>query len=117
MKPSHTTINNYKAMLATSEGVSICSSTISKTNTRYTAENSLISSMALICTVAASHFDVSTDINLSEPKNISKATDGAQKLYKMVFDTVGKNVPVMVVKPEYVLTTDDTVQFIFDGKR
>ena len=62
--------------------------------------------MALICTVAASHFDVSTDINLSEPKNISKATDGAQKLYKMVCDTVGKNVPVMVVKPEYVLTTD-----------
>ena len=34
----------------------------------------------------------------------------------MVCKYYGKNVPVFPVRPEYLLTTDDTVEYIFEGK-
>ena len=55
--------------------------------------------MALICTVASTHYDVSSDISLGEPENMNKATDGAQMLYKTVCNVLGNNLPVSSVKP------------------
>ena len=58
LEPSCQTLTNYTAILANTDGVSICNSAVAKSKTRYTAENSLISAMALICVVAATHFDM-----------------------------------------------------------
>ena len=49
IQPSVTTLRNYMATIAYSDGVSICTSVVPKTRTRFTAENSLISAMALLC--------------------------------------------------------------------
>ena len=46
--PSKQTCKNYLALAANKKDVSICRSMISKTRTRYTTENSLISAMVLI---------------------------------------------------------------------
>ena len=59
--PSKQTCKNYLALVANESGVSICTSITSKTRTRYTTESSLISAMALICVVSATHFDISTE--------------------------------------------------------
>ena len=82
--PSRTTISNYRALLAASEGISLCTSAISKTNTRYTAENSLISSMAFLCVVASTHYDIAAEIETvveNDMKN-DELPDGATKLLK-----------------------------------
>ena len=44
------------ALLSTTPGINICKEVINKIKSRYTAENSLISSMALLGVVAATHF-------------------------------------------------------------
>lgn len=53
-----TTIDNYMAECANIDGIHIVTSVTSKITTRYTAENSLISSMALLGLVACTHFVV-----------------------------------------------------------
>ena len=37
-------------------------------------------------------------------------------LYKMVCSAYGNTVQIIPIRPEYILSTDDTVQFIFKGK-
>ena len=54
--PSHTSINNYKAVLASQSSLSITTTAISKKNHRYTVENSLISAMVFLVVVASTHF-------------------------------------------------------------
>ena len=117
MKPSRTTLSNYSAVLANTDGVSICITVISKSRTRYTAENSLISAMALICVVVATHFDISSDVSMDiNNKVIKTASKGVQMLFNMVTKFYGKTVPILAVIPEYVFSTDNTVQFIHEGK-
>lgn len=56
-KPSDTTLRNYKcAMLVKHDNLSTTISTVSKTNTRYTAENSLMSTVAFAAVVASTHY-------------------------------------------------------------
>ena len=114
ISPHHSTLANYQALLVCREGVSICTSVTSKTQTRYSAENSLISAMALLCCVAATHYDVSTPETIEDETNIESADTGAKKLYEMVRKSYG-NLPIMAVKPHLVLSTDDTVNYIFEG--
>ena len=53
MKVDPKTLTNYCALLAHKTGVSLCNEAITKTAGRYTAENILISAVALLCVVAA----------------------------------------------------------------
>jgi len=46
------TLANYGTLLAYQSGLSICKEVIAKTSGRHTVENSLISAMVLLCTVA-----------------------------------------------------------------
>ena len=69
-KPCRATIDNCLAEIANSEGVHIDTSVSSKTSSRYTAENSLISSMALVILVACTHFIVVEKTRSRNSKNI-----------------------------------------------
>ena len=54
--------------MACREGVSICTSVTPTVQTRYSAENSLISAMALLCCVAATYYDVATPETIEDEK-------------------------------------------------
>jgi hypothetical protein len=110
-----TTTSNYAALLASQPSVSITKTAIKKTQTRYTAENSLISLMALVLDVAATHFTPTTEDISEQEKELERASEGAKKFYKMVQDAYGGNVPLSVVKPQNTLSSDDTVTFAFAG--
>ena len=120
MNPCKGTLINYQCAIADSVGVSITTSIVPKTRTRYTAENSLISAMALVCVVAATHYDVSTEVQIEHEHVMNKVPlevpDGVKLLYRLVGRTYGNDVPIIPVRPEMILSTDDTVQYIFEGK-
>ena len=99
MKSIHTTLNNYSAVLDTTDGISITESYVSKTNSRYTSEKSLISSMALVCVVATTHSMISSDVNMGIQHSIKQASDGAQKLDDIVCKAHGNSVHVTPVSP------------------
>jgi len=53
---SRTTVRNYSALLADEGNIAISQSYISKSNTRYAAENSIRGSIATLGVIAATHF-------------------------------------------------------------
>ena len=86
-------------MIACRPGVSICNKTVSKTFGRYTAENSLISAMALLCVVASTHFWPTTLIDCDLYRDAKATYDGV----KLWFDLVSKvyhNAPICLVYPD-----------------
>ena len=120
MRPCKGTLINYQAVIASMDNVSICTSVVPKTRTRYSAENSLISAMALVCVVAATHYDVCTEVQTEHERvmnmNPLEVPPGVRMLYRMVGQAYGNDVPIIPVRPEMILSTDDTVQYIFEGK-
>ena len=57
-EPHPRTLMNYSLVLARNANTSIYKTVITKLSGRYTAENSLVSAMALLCVIAATHFVV-----------------------------------------------------------
>ena len=110
-----TTIHNFAALLASKNYISSTTSEIPKNCTRYTAENSLIFERTLICVIAATHYEVVTEKSSDVEKDIGKFSIGVKKLYKVVTKIFG-NLPVFQFFPELILSTDDTVDYIFEGK-
>ena len=76
--PSRTSVNNYKCVLASQASVSITTTAISKTNNRYTAENSLISAMAFLIVVASTHFILANEENDEIRKEMKDAPKGVK---------------------------------------
>ena len=113
--PSRTTVNNYKCVLASQASVSITTTAISKTNNRYTAENSLISAMAFLIVVASTHFILANEENDEIRKEMKDAPTGVKMLYDMVSKAHG-NLPVIPIKTQYIYSSDDTVMYVFEGK-
>eukprot|EP00978_Attheya_sp_CCMP212_P042288 scaffold255283_cov67-Attheya_sp.AAC.1 len=115
--PTNTTLVNIRAKLATHGSISISTGTIAKTVSRATAENSLISAMAFCVATAATHWYVSleSDPKLEDMIN-TRASEGARKLYSMLKAFHGQDVPLRSVKPYFILSTDDTVSYVFEGK-
>ena len=120
MNPGKGTLINYQYVITDSVGVSITTSIVPKTRTRYTAENSLISAMTLVCVVTATHYDVSTNVQIEHEHVMNKvpleALDGVKLFYRLVGKAYGNDIPIIPVRPEMILSTDDTVQYIFEGK-
>ena len=115
--PSRASLCNYRALLSSVEGVSLCTSAVSKTNTRFTAENSLISAMAFLCVVASTHYDVATEIQADLEKDMKsdELPEGVKKLFKMI-SKAHDNLPLIPVIPALVISTDDTVNYVFEGE-
>jgi hypothetical protein len=115
IQPHQQTIRNYSARLAAMKGMDFVECTTIKSTTRYTAENSLISSMAFLLLVASTHYVVTRDKNKKVYKEIQDASEGAQKLFQLVQEAHG-GMPIFPIKPSHMTTTDDTVAYVFDGK-
>jgi hypothetical protein len=113
--PTQQTIRNYSARLAAMNGMDFSQRTTIKSATRYTAENSLISSMAFLLLVASTHYVVTRQKNQKVYKDVEDAPKGALKLFRLVQEAHG-GLPIFPIKPSHMTTTDDTVAYVFDGR-
>ena len=117
--PCKATIINYKGLISSTNGVSMCTNTTPKTRTRYTAENSLISAMALLCVIATTHYDVAScekEFEIEKLVRHNNVPDGVSLLYKLISKAYGKNVPLIPVEPSRITSTDDTTNYIYEGR-
>ena len=110
--PCLRTCCNYKAFIAIMDGVFVKQSTINKTVKREMAENSLRAVVAYICVIAATHI-IATE---EEAKDLItavtiKASAGAKKLFNFMMKVLGGKVPLTIVQPRYILTTDDVATY------
>ena len=112
---SHTTASNCAGLIASQPTVSIAKTAIKKTQTRCTAENSLISSMALAVVVAATHFTPTPDDTTGLKKELQGASEGAKKFCNMAQDACRGSDAPLSVKPQPVLSSDDTVTLAGTG--
>jgi len=102
-------------MVANQCGISIDGSTaIAKTNTRFTAENSIISTMSLGLSIAYANYIPITKEDPLITKEMDDAAVGVKIMYAMVRNHYGN--PIYPVKPQYMLSSDDTVVYVFKGK-
>ena len=113
--PSKQTCKKYIALVANENDVSICTSVMSKTRKRYTAEFFLISAMVLICVISATHFDISTKLQKKVENDMKVADEGVSLLHKLVYNLYN-NLHILPVKLEIMFSTDDTVNYIYDGQ-
>ena len=113
--PSHGSIRNYSALLSNHPSISISCSAITKTNNRFTAENSLISAMAFIMVVATTHFIIVPKESESIREDMKNASDGVKIMMKLLSSSYNK-LPLFPLKPQYILSSDDTVMYIYEGK-
>ena len=105
------TVKNYKTTIAiVRPDVTIATSYLKKTNNRYTAEQSLRSTMAYLLTMCQTHYIPANQLEVKKKRVVS---EGALKLKDMVEDVLGCH--TMTVKPQYIYSTDDTVQYVFEG--
>ena len=115
VSPSVQTVKNIPAMVANQCGISIDGSTaIAKTNTRFTAENSIIAAMSLALAIAYANYIPITEEDPSITKEMEDAPIGVKLMYDLVRKHYG--CPIYPVKPQYILSTDDTVVYVFEGK-
>ena len=73
--------------------------------------------MAFVLVVATTHYIIIYNESKDMRDNISdKATSvGVTMLYKMI-SNIYSNVSIFPLKPQYILSTDDTVLYMFEGK-
>ena len=113
--PSQTTLNNSKAVISSQSSISITTSAIQKTNNRFTAENSLISSMSFILVIASTHYMTTYDEQQETRQDMKDAPIDVKMLYSMV-STAYNDIPIFPIKPQYILSTDDSVVYTYQGK-
>ena len=112
LKPS--TLRNYTTEIAMNHSMSLMQTSIAKTSTRYAAERSIRGSISYLFVIAVTHFipafEEECDIR-KELKGMSKET---RQLYDLITDSRG-GIPVYVVRPELITSTDDSTVYIFLG--
>lgn len=114
VKVSVDTAKNYHSGLALHEnGVPVgMSSTRPKTNTRWTAERSLISAMSFALVVAATHYRV---VDRERKGNFpDQATEGA-KLLRDLVEEAHDGAPLYLVPPHRIMNHDDNARYFFEG--
>jgi hypothetical protein len=111
--PSQRSIDRYFDLAADQLNVKLTNSAVqAKTNTRYTAENSLMSAMSFLLVQAVSGLIIGEPHSKTKP--VETASEGARLLAELVSKANG-NVPVYPVQPGMVTTTDDTTVFACVG--
>lgn len=129
LTPCTRTLRNMMALLCVmNEQEALDFVPLPKTNTRFTAENSLMSAMAFAATVAGTHFIPGLGLPSIE------VSEGAARMLALVDEayhdddvpSLGSRVTVGdpstpgpatlgPVRPQYIYSTDDTTQYIFKG--
>jgi hypothetical protein len=117
--PARTTISNYKGLLASHSEVSVVREAVPKTQTRYTAENSWMSSVCFMVLVAATHFipmTTQTGLYEEQQKKLKDASAGANELFTLVLKA-NSDRPILAIKPAYIYSTDDTTTYVCQGEQ
>jgi hypothetical protein len=109
---SEKTVMRTVAMLAMDRRTTISQSVLLKTNRRHIADHSLNNAVTYLIVVAATHFIIGRECPLSIKDKMSK---GAIMLLNLVSKANG-GVPVCPIPPHYILSTDDTVEYVYEGK-
>lgn len=113
-KLNRTSINNYGAVIASSNKISISKTAVDKSDARFTAENSLMSAVALLIVVAATHFVVVSTEDPDIRKMVNKLSKEDRMLYDMVSEAHGGKA-VFPVKPHLLFSQDDKTVYICEG--
>ena len=71
--------------------------------------------MALISVVAATHYNIMVNSHPDMEREITDGSKGVNMLYNMIRKENG-NAPIFPVRPELIFSTDDTTDYIFEGK-
>ena len=71
--------------------------------------------MELLCCISATNYEVFSETRSDVEKGIRKVSIGLKKLHKVV-TKIYDNLPVFPIHPELILSTDDTVNYILEGK-
>ncbi len=107
------TVRNYSALLADEGSFAISQSYISKSNTRYAAEDSIQGSIATLGVVAATHFIPVEEENADICAELKSLPAANWKLYNMATEIIGA--AVYPIEPYLLYSTDDTTEYIFEG--
>jgi hypothetical protein len=113
--PSKATVQRTQAALALRSTAAVVETAITKTPTRFTAENSWRCSISLAATVASVHLmpTVSEDYQVS--KFMKTATLSVKYLLKIVSDYYG-GAPVHPVERKKLAFMDDSAEYVVEGR-
>lgn len=113
-KLNPTTLNNYIAQLSLAPDLTIVSSSIPKTNTRYAAENSIRGVISNLALIGSTHFYEAKEEN-EEFQKALREMSAESRLFYDLNRRARPDVPIVPVLPHFKFSTDDTTQFIFVG--
>ena len=109
---SESMVTTTIAHLASVNSTTLTANAMLKTNHQYIAEQSLNNAVTFLATVATMHYIIGVEC----PKEIHESMlEGAKMLIDLVEEANG-GVPVCPIKSQYVTSTDDTVEYVYEGK-
>ena len=114
IKPVHrTTVSNYFTLLSSHDNLQHVRQVQQKTDNRFTAENSIFSTICYLMTIATTHFRFSNKTD-SEKRDMKNTTEGAQLLASLVRKQ-NKDMDIAPILPGLIFNTDDQTCFVFKG--
>lgn len=105
------TLKNSMARLACNTEVTVSCKVVAKTNRRHIADHSLNNAVTFVMIIAANHYIIGKECPLDR---WNKMSEGAKLLLDLVSEA-NDGLPVCPIKPQYCFSTDDTVQYVFEG--
>ena len=109
------TVTNYTALLADQTNMSISQSCIIKTTTRNAAEHSLRGPISNLALIAYTHFIPVSNEDPDLRAELKKLPKSTQRLVDAVSASWGTH--IVPVRPELIISTDDTTEYIFEGTK
>ena len=111
---SRSSKRNYMALLSNQESISISQSSMQKTTTRFAAENSLRASISNLALIGSTHFIPVPSEDADIREEMKSLPEHTKMLIIRVANAWGTS--VFPVLPELIVSTDDTTEYIFEGK-
>ena len=109
------TVRNYQFLSAVNDERKVVKKVQQKTTQRFAAENSVLSTVAYLFTIATTHLIISSDDpSHSYQQSTGTMTKGARELLKLV-SLANDGAPIKPVLPALITSTDDTTVFVFKG--
>ena len=71
--------------------------------------------MELICVISSTHYEVVSETSSDVDKEIRKSSIVVKTLHKVI-TKIYVNLPVFPIRLELILSTDDTVNYVFEVK-
>ena len=108
------TVHNYRMLSAVNKNKIIKNKVQQKTENRFIAENSILSTICYLFTVACTHLLIGVPHPKYNHIKSNRLSKGARELIKLV-SIANNNAPIYNVMPGLITSTDDTTIFVFKG--